>query len=215
MQPTSEQIPLNTPQSNSITQRPRSRVRGFTLLEVILALALSVFIVGAISSAIQLYLVTLTRQQKEIEQKQIVRSVIMMINNDLRSAIQYKTEDYSGLENLKVSLDLISGIAGNAGLGTGGTGTGGTGDTGTGDAGTGDGGTGTGGHRRRPEVRAPEVRVPEVRAPEVRAPEVRAPEVRAPEALELDRLGADWGLRAAQAAKVQRRRKTRQPIGRR
>ena len=73
---------------------------GYTLLELLLALGLSVVVVAAIGMAIQLYLIALTKQQAMIERKQIARSVIMMISNDLRAGIQYKAADYSGFENL-------------------------------------------------------------------------------------------------------------------
>ena len=73
---------------------------GYTLLELLLALGLSVVVVAAIGMAIQVYLIALTKQQAMIERKQIARSVIMMISNDLRAGIQYKAADYSGFENL-------------------------------------------------------------------------------------------------------------------
>jgi type II secretory pathway pseudopilin PulG len=73
---------------------------GYTLLELLLALGLSVVVVMAIGMAIQVYLVALTKQQAMIERKQIARSVIMMISTDLRAGIQYKAADYSGFENL-------------------------------------------------------------------------------------------------------------------
>lgn len=78
----------------------RKAVAGYTLLELILALALSVIVMLGISTAIQLYLVALTRQQAFIERRQIARGVGEMIGNDLRAAIQYKAADYSDLENL-------------------------------------------------------------------------------------------------------------------
>jgi len=73
---------------------------GYTLLELLLALGLTVVVIGAIGAAIQLYIVALTKQQEKIERKQIARSVITMISNDLRAGIQYKAADYSSLENL-------------------------------------------------------------------------------------------------------------------
>lgn len=71
---------------------------GYTLLELLLALGLSVAVVVAIGMAIQTYLISLTKQQAMIERKQIARSVMAMIRNDLRAGIQYKATDYSGLE---------------------------------------------------------------------------------------------------------------------
>ncbi|MFK7769191.1 MAG: type II secretion system protein GspJ [Mariniblastus sp.] len=81
----------------SMMARKSSRV-GFTLLELLLALGLSIVVVVAIGMAIQTFLIALTKQQAMIERKQIARSVISMISNDLRAGIQYKATDYSGLE---------------------------------------------------------------------------------------------------------------------
>ncbi len=83
---------------------------GFTLLEVLIALALSVIVIGAIAVAIRLHLVTLNRQQERIESQQVARSVIMMITNDVRAAIQYRAQDFSALENLILSEQMIAGI---------------------------------------------------------------------------------------------------------
>lgn len=103
--------------STHSTRSKRSRkFRGFTLLEVLLSLGLMVIIVAAIGVAINLHLTRLASQQKSIENKQISRSVIAMIQNDMRGGIQFKPEDYTGLESLSASLDLIAGIAANAGL---------------------------------------------------------------------------------------------------
>lgn len=77
-----------------------SRSDGYTLLELLLALSLSVVVIGAIGMAIQVYMIALTKQQASIERKQVVRSIFMMIANDIRAGIQYKAADYSGLETL-------------------------------------------------------------------------------------------------------------------
>ena len=83
--------------------RPRS---GFTLLEVLLALALTMVVLTIVFSAIYQYMFVLTRQQAEIERKQVARGVMQMISDDLAGAIQYKPEDYSALENLVESQSL-------------------------------------------------------------------------------------------------------------
>lgn len=124
--------------------------RGLTLLELLLALALSVLIVSAITGAIFIYMITLTRQQSELEQKQVVRSVALMIQNDLRAALQYKAADVAGIENLSATQSMaaglppeLSGALGGGGQGTGGDDQGGE-DQGGEDqtGGTGGGGTG-------------------------------------------------------------------------
>lgn len=79
----------------NVKTRPRW---GYTLLELLLALALTVVVITTISMAIQSYVVALTRQQAKIERKQVARSVLNMIAKDIRAAIQYKPGDYSGLE---------------------------------------------------------------------------------------------------------------------
>ena len=91
---------------NAIEHRRR---RGFSLLELILSLGLTVLVVSAITTAIQLYLFQLQRSQKQIEAKQISRGVIRMITSDVRAGVQYKSEDYSGLENLIASQSLSVG----------------------------------------------------------------------------------------------------------
>lgn len=84
--------------------------RGFTLLELILALALSVVIMSAIATSIFVCVSTLTEQQKEIENKQVARNVVAMVSNDLRAALQYKPADVSGLENLALSQAMTAGM---------------------------------------------------------------------------------------------------------
>ena len=85
---------------SEVMQKPQLSRAAYTLLELILALALSVIVMLGISMAIQLYLVALTKQQAFIERKLVAKGVREMIGNDLRGAIQYKAEDYSDLENL-------------------------------------------------------------------------------------------------------------------
>ena len=85
---------------NCSPKKLNARTRGYTLLELLLSLALSVLVIGVIGSAIQLYLVALTQQQAKIERKQVARGLIQMISNDLRSGVQYKAADYGDLENL-------------------------------------------------------------------------------------------------------------------
>lgn len=87
------------------------RGTGFTLLEVALAVSLSVLIVAAIASAIHLNVNVLQKQQTRIEQSQIARNVLMMIANDVRAAFQYKPSDVTGLDGLAVSQATIAGVA--------------------------------------------------------------------------------------------------------
>ena len=78
---------------------PRRRF-GYTLLELLLALGLSVIVIAAIGMAIHIHLVSLGQQQARLERKQVVRSVFAMIGRDLRGGLEYKYDpaDYAGLE---------------------------------------------------------------------------------------------------------------------
>jgi hypothetical protein len=146
---------------------PETGHRGMSLLELILALGLCVIVFSAITVAIQTNMVGLSKQQIRIERKQIARAALTMVSNDCRAAIQHKAADYSGLDNLIKSQEMMvsDALGGNPGnltasaaggggsnsndedgsVGTGSTGTGsaGTGSTGTGSAGTGSTGTGS------------------------------------------------------------------------
>ena len=113
----------------------RNRRSAFTLIEVMLAVTLSAFLMGLITTAIYLNVRVLQRQQKEIERSQIARTVLVSITGDLRAAIQYKPADVTGLDALNVSsaamlgamggmdpsaLEGLAGAAGGGALGGGG-----------------------------------------------------------------------------------------------
>ena len=93
---------------------------GYTLLEVILALALSVLLIGGISVAINYHLIVLRQQQEEIERAQIARQSLFLITKDIRAAIQYKPIETSALNELIESVSAatdISALAEQAGIG--------------------------------------------------------------------------------------------------
>ncbi len=92
-------------QTNTAGARP-----AFTLLELLLALALTVVVISTIATAIQVNLFSLTRAQANIERKQIARSVMAMIGNDIRAAVQFRAADFSGLEEVLLSQQMIAGI---------------------------------------------------------------------------------------------------------
>lgn len=102
---------------------------GFTLLEVILALALSILVLAAITSAVYLHLNVLDRSRGRIEKARLARAILQMMSNDIRSAVQYKPVDMSDLEAMMSGIDLSSMLASQAGQSaldefTGGDGTG-------------------------------------------------------------------------------------------
>ena len=83
---------------------------GFTLLELLLALALTVIVISTITTAIQVNLFSLSRAQSSIERKQVARSVLAMIGNDIRAAVQFRAVDFAGLEEVLQSQQLAAGI---------------------------------------------------------------------------------------------------------
>lgn len=89
------------------TQRRRD---AFTLLEVILALSLSVIVMGGIAWAIHLHLRSLDTRRIEVEQAQLARAVLKMIADDLQSVVAYNTIDFSSVVELAAaSLHDLSG----------------------------------------------------------------------------------------------------------
>jgi len=71
--------------------------RGFSLLEVILALSLTVMIMAGISLAISLHLRTLDKRQTQVEVGQLGRALLNKVATDLRMAISYRPMDFSGV----------------------------------------------------------------------------------------------------------------------
>ncbi len=72
--------------------------RGVTLLELILALALSVVILTAVGMAISLYFKMLDVRRTSIEEMQVVRIVTQRMTNDIRMIVQPNEPDLSGLQ---------------------------------------------------------------------------------------------------------------------
>lgn len=89
--------------------------RGFTLLEVLLTLGMSVVLMGLIGAALQFYARDMNVSEMDIRQTQLAAAVMQMIEDDLRATLHTEPADMSGLENLMAS---VSG--GDAGGGGGG-----------------------------------------------------------------------------------------------
>ncbi len=78
----------------------RPRLRGFTLLEVIVSIGLTTLIVGVIGTAIRMYFINLKHAQANMELTELARNTLNLMTADIRSAIQYKPVDVSGLQEL-------------------------------------------------------------------------------------------------------------------
>ncbi len=87
---------------------------GFTLLEIVLTLALSVVLMVLIGSAIQFYARDMNVRDMDIRQTQLAAAVMQMIEDDLRATLRTQPVDKSPLES------LLASTAGGGGGGGGG-----------------------------------------------------------------------------------------------
>ncbi len=124
------------------TRRLRARRGGFTLLEVLLASAIAVLLLGGLYVSLELTLRQVQEGRAGVEADTLARSVVNRINIDLTSTLGPMPPKSGGAATggttpAEGTTDAASGTSGTTGTGT----TGGTGTT-TGTTGTGSG-TGT------------------------------------------------------------------------
>ena len=95
---------------NHLPIHRRRTTRGLTLLELLLALALTSLIMAIIAMSLDVYMRTLDRRQAITEESQLARAILQQIANDLRSAVQVQTGDVEeGLAGLD-GIDLLGGV---------------------------------------------------------------------------------------------------------
>ncbi|MFP6669028.1 MAG: hypothetical protein VB876_17075 [Pirellulales bacterium] len=102
----------------SICPQPHRTSRAaLTLLEVILAIALTSIVMLLVSMAIDFQLRATERRRADAEQAQIVRAVLQQMSTDLRGSLYAKTTDFSGVADLPAAQlgDLNSELTGEAG----------------------------------------------------------------------------------------------------
>ncbi|MEX2120970.1 MAG: prepilin-type N-terminal cleavage/methylation domain-containing protein [Pirellulales bacterium] len=120
--------------TNGLIRKPPGH-SGFTLLEVLLALALSVLVLGALAFAIQVTLRATHSGRADVARAQLARAVLRRISDDLRSAVWH--------EPLEIDLSAVS--ASGQGGSSGGQSPAGSGGDGDGDDSSGNGPGGSGG----------------------------------------------------------------------
>ena len=91
----------------------KSKVRrGLTLLELLLALSLSIVVLMAIGMAINLHYRMFDVRRTNVEEAQLARAVLRHIADDLRCAVQYTPPDLEGLDT--VSSNAVGAAANSA-----------------------------------------------------------------------------------------------------
>ena len=106
--------------------------RGYTLLEVMLVLLITMVLVTAVGAALNIYLRSVEAGRAEVEQAQLARALLRRIADDLRSAVPVVV-DSSGAEPSTASSALngaISSATGGSGGGSGSSSGGGSGSSG-------------------------------------------------------------------------------------
>lgn len=93
--------------------------RGFTLLEVLLTLAMSVVLMMLIGSAIKFYADDLNVRNMEVREVQVAAAVLQMIEDDMRATLHGEPIDTAALAT------MLTSAAGDAASGGGGGGGGG------------------------------------------------------------------------------------------
>ena len=110
--------------SHGVRRLGKRRRKAFTLLELILSLALAAVVAGLMGSLVQTFLVNQERGQDSVRQAQLARAVLNMIAEDIRTTVRYQPFDVSGLQQL-LSSGSGGGGAPSGGAPSGGGGAGG------------------------------------------------------------------------------------------
>jgi type II secretory pathway pseudopilin PulG len=74
-----------------------SYARGFTLLEVILALGLSLIVIAAVGVSVDLYLRIFDSSRANVEEAQLARAVLRRMADDVRGTVAHNATDVSQL----------------------------------------------------------------------------------------------------------------------
>ena len=85
--------------------------KGYTLLELILALSLSIVVLTLIFGAINLYVLQLTKHQARVERELVSRAVLKIMANDIRAALESRPIQYSGINDFLESATLANNVA--------------------------------------------------------------------------------------------------------
>lgn len=83
-----------------LNHRTTSQRRGLSLLELVLALTLSVVVIGLVSMALRFQLQTFEQRRDRLEQASLGRAILRHISDDLRCAINNRPIDLQGVSTV-------------------------------------------------------------------------------------------------------------------
>jgi type II secretory pathway component PulJ len=83
---------------------------GFTLLEVLLSLVLSVLVLAIVATAVSLHMRLLNSSRTDIEQSQLARAVLRQMADDLHGAVAYVPQVTSGVTAASLTAGLQNAI---------------------------------------------------------------------------------------------------------
>jgi prepilin-type N-terminal cleavage/methylation domain-containing protein len=106
----------------------RRRFRGFTLLEVLVAVSLSLLLMSAVYAGIHMYWRYSTAGQADVEQAQLARSLLRRIELDVRSAL-YRAAPPASASQSSTSGSSTSGSSGSGSSGSSSSGSGSSGSS--------------------------------------------------------------------------------------
>ena len=140
---------LSVSSVTSVVGHSSSR-RGFTLLEVILALSLAVGVMGLIAMAINLHANATLNGRAQVAQAQLARAILNQISGDVRAALPPFQQDFSGALGAAADAAGDLGGTGNGGGDSEGNAGGNNSQNGTSGQGTNNSPSGTGGTNNSP-----------------------------------------------------------------
>jgi len=127
-------------QSGGIRVQRSGRHRGFTLLEVLVALALSFLLISAVYAGLRMYWRYSMSGHEEVERALLARSLLRKIEMDVRT-VMYRAAPAATTTDTSASGSGSSGSSSTGGSTSGGSSSGSSGSSGTGSSGSGGSGS--------------------------------------------------------------------------
>ncbi|MDR2762333.1 MAG: prepilin-type N-terminal cleavage/methylation domain-containing protein [Planctomycetaceae bacterium] len=89
--------------------------KGFTLVEILIALVLMLLILGIVTASIDIYLRQMVINRSEVEEAQLARALLERMSSEIRSAVVQASEEESTTE--EIDAELLLSIFGNVASG--------------------------------------------------------------------------------------------------